>query len=342
MALAMAYGGARGDTALAMRKTAAFEGEQDAVVRGWGRLEASVVDPARPLKLHIANRLFGEKTYSFEPAFVALSSEVFGAALEPVSFKTEAPAVTKHINEWVEQKTERRITNLLPALAKETRLVLVNAIYFLADWATPFSKDATRDEPFSVTASKQKTVPMMHRTGPARMGRTAEATILELPYKGDTAAMWIVLPNRIDGLADIERSLSADKLESFAKALAPEQVAISLPRFELNPAESMRLGDILKKMGMGAAFDREKADFTGIANPADKRDRLSIDEVVHKAFVKVDEKGTEAAAATAILMKGGGGAPPKPTEFRADHPFMFLIVDRTSQLLLFMGRFNEP
>jgi len=168
--------------------------------------------------------------------------------------------------------------------------------------------------------------------------------ILEMPYQGGDAAMIFFLPDRADGLAEVERSLSASKLEEWTGALKSELVVVSLPRFEVSPTPSMSLGDILIELGMPNAFDRDKADFTGIANPTDPRERLRIDKVFHKAFVKVDEKGTEAAAATAVAMAAGAGpgAPQRMLEFIADHPFLFAIVDKPTSLILFVGRVADP
>jgi serpin B len=154
--------------------------------------------------------------------------------------------------------------------------------------------------------------------------------------------MLVVLPDRVDGLGEVEASLTAAKLERWSKALDSRSVAVSLPRFEVSPTPSMSLGEELIKLGMPDAFDREKADFTGIANPTDPRERLKIDKVFHKAFVKVDERGTEAAAATAVVMAKGGGGAPKLFDLNANHPFVFAIVDRSSSLLLFLGRVSDP
>ena len=153
--------------------------------------------------------------------------------------------------------------------------------------------------------------------------------------------MYIVLPDAVDGLPALEKKLAAT-LKALQAKLADDNVLVSLPRFQIDPSEPLRLTKALKALGIVEAFDRDKADFTGMANPTDRKDRLFISDVLHKAFVKVDEKGTEAAAATAIAMETGAGALRPPTPFNADHPFLFLIVDRTSGLILFIGRVVEP
>ncbi len=343
-ALAMTWGGARAQTEEQMRTVMHLDGSRDAVMADWGNLSRSLQDPSRTLKLRIANRLFGEKTAAFDAGYIEKTKSAYGAPLEPVDFKTAFDSARVHINGWVEEQTERRIKELLPqgALDKLTRLVLVNAIYFLADWAEPFDKNGTYDEAFTVAGGGKRKTPMMHRAGGYRFAQIEGMKILEMPYKGGDAAMLVFLPDRPDGLAEVERSLSASKLEEWTSALKSERVAVSLPRFEVSPTPSMSLGDILVELGMANAFDRDKADFTGIANPPDPRERLKIDKVFHKAFVKVDEKGTEAAAATAVVMAAGGAAPQRMLEFTADHPFLFAIVDKPTGLVLFVGRVADP
>ena len=154
--------------------------------------------------------------------------------------------------------------------------------------------------------------------------------------------MLVVLPDKADGLADVEKAMTAERLAAWRKALKDQRVAVALPRFEVNPAASLSLGDALMAMGMPLAFSKESADFSGMAVRSDPRERLYISKVFHKAFVKVDEKGTEAAAATAVVMAEGGGMPAPSVPFNADHPFLFFIVDKPSGLVLFMGRVADP
>jgi serpin B len=345
-ALAMTFGGARGETEAQMKRVLHVDGSRDAVMSDWGKLSRALQNPARPVALRIANRLFGEKTVKFEQPFIDRTRADFAAPLEPNDFVNAFEPARAHINAWVEDQTEHRIKDLLPpaALDKLTRLVLVNAIYFLADWADPFEKSATQEATFDVSPSTSKKTPMMHQGGTQRrLAQVDGVKVLELLYRGGDTSMLVVLPDRKDGLADVEKSLTAAKLEAWRAALVLENVAVSMPRFEVSPTPSMSLGEDLKSLGMPDAFDREKADFTGIANPADRRERLKIDKVFHKAFVKVDEKGTEAAAATAVVMaKGGGMAPAAPLQFTADHPFVFAIVDNTTGLVLFLGRVADP
>ena len=340
-ALAMVWGGARGDTAAQMRAVLHFDADAGEIASRWGRLSQALQDPDRQIAVRIANRLFGEAGYPFERAFLDDTRSAFGAAFEPVAFSSKPDAVRARINDWVEQRTEHRIKDLLApgVVTQDTRLVLVNAIYFLADWANPFRKDATVDRDFVVGASRKR-VKMMRSVASYRYAKSDGVTVLELPYKGNGTSMLVLLPDRADGLADLERTLDASRLTAWTAALTPGEVNVSLPRFTIDSAP-LALAEHLAALGMPAAFDPRKADFTGIAAPSNADERLSISSVVHKAFVRVDEQGTEAAAATAALI-GTTSARPAPIPFTADHPFLFAIVDSESSLVLFLGRVTDP
>jgi serpin B len=343
-ALAMAYGGARGGTAVQMGQVLRFDGSPQAVMQASGRLATSLQDPSRPIVFRIANRLFGEKSEEFEAAYLDATKAAFGAALEPVDFKKAAEAARRLINAWVEEKTEKRIKDLVPSngVNRETRLVLVNAIYFLGDWMEPFRKESTVPRPFSLSAAVKKDVPTMHRADGLRFAARDGLKALELPYKGGNMSMLLLLPDAVDGLAALESSLNVERVDAIVASLSPVRVSVALPKFELEPPAALPLGAVLAGMGMADAFSPAMADFTGIANPPDPRDRLFLSEVFHKAFVKVDEKGTEAAAATAVVMERAAAMPEKLVEFRADHPFLFLIRDNATGLILFMGRVADP
>jgi serpin B len=246
----------------------------------------------------------------------------------------------------VAKETENRIKDLIPVggVDQDTRLVLTNAIYFLGEWATPFAKEGTAPAPFFTSKSDSKPVPTMHRTGQLAFAADAGVKVLDMPYKGGTMAMTVVLPDAVDGLDAVEGRLTPALLDGWIHALAPTNVAVSLPKVEIDPAASISLADTLASMGMPLAFDRSRADFTGIANPPNPADRLSISRVFHKAFVKVDEKGTEAAAATAVVGVKGHAmvVPPPALEFKADHPFLFFLRDVSTNMILFMGRVSDP
>jgi serpin B len=309
----------------------------------WGALAASLQAPARACTLRIANQLFGAQAYAFEPAYLEQVRAAYGAPLEAIAFDRDPDAARDVINAWVSDHTERRILDLLPpgSIGSDTRLVLVNAIYFLGAWHHAFPRAATFDEKFT-TARGPRPVAMMHRTASFGLATDDGVGILELPYAGGDMAMWIVLPDDVDGLARVEQALDAATLAAWGAALDVVEVAVSLPRFTIDPPSPMALAEDLGALGMRRAFDADGADFTGIANPPDPADRLFISAVFHKAFVQVDEQGTEAAAATAVAMSRAGGMPEPVVEFRVDRPFLFLIVDKISGLVLFLGRVVDP
>jgi len=344
-ALAMTGGGARGRTAEEMRRVLHFQGAPAEAMRDSGRLLTELQDGKRGVTFRIANRLFGERSYRFEPSYLEATKAAYGAPLESLDFRGALEAARAAINGWVEAQTEKRILNLVPpgGLNADTRLVLVNAIYFLADWAQPFTKEATRPAPFHLSLSTKTDVPTMHQTETFGWMRGDRFQVLELPYERGAFSMLVLLPDAVDGLGALEDGLSDESLDRIAGGLAPTRVALALPKFEVNPAGSIPMCRLLRGLGMKLAFDPARADFTGIANPPDPRDRLCIAEVFHKAFVKTDEKGTEAAAATAVvMMRVGSAIQSQPVPFKADHPFLFLIRDNASGLVIFMGRVSDP
>jgi len=342
VALAMTWGGAKGATSEEMKKVLHFDGTPADVMIQSGKMVSSL-EKNEDLKVTFANRLFGEHSYSFEEPFLAATKNAYGASLDPVDFIRSHEAARARINGWVEGKTEKRIKNLVPegGVDGDTRLVLVNALYFLADWQTPFDKMYTHDATFRVSSKDSKVVPMMHNEHGFKYGEVDNAKLLELPYKGGNMSMLLALPNDVDGLAALEAQLSSAKLGEWTKGMQQKTVAVALPKFEINPQGSLSLGDALRAMGMPLAFTHD-ADFTGMANPPSADDRLFISRVFHKAFVKVDEKGTEAAAASAVVMAVESAAAVPMAKFEADHPFVFMIRDNRTGLVLFMGRVADP
>jgi serpin B len=341
----MTAGGARGETGEEMRRVLHLQGSAAEAMRDSGRLLTKLQDNQGGVTFRVANRLFGDRSYRFEPSYLEATKAAYGAALESLDFRAALEPARVAINAWVEAQTEKKILDLVPpgGLDAEARLVLVNAIYFLGDWAEPFAKEATRPVPFHLSPSAQRDVPTMHHTGTFAWMRGDRLRALELPYQGGAFSMLVLLPDATFGLTALEDDLSAESLDRIVGALVPTRVALALPKFELNPAASIPLSRLLQGLGMEMAFDRERADFTGIANPRDPRDRLFIGEVFHKAFVRADEKGTEAAAATAVIgVRVASANPSQPVPFDADHPFLFVIRDRRSGLVLFMGRVSDP
>lgn len=349
VALAMTHAGARGDTAKEME--AALH-----VTRPVGELQAAVGTmlaswsetrepprhdaPAEPMELAVANRLFGEATVPYEPAFLELSRSVFAAPLEPVDFKGAHEAARTTINDWVEDRTHDRIKELLPtgAVDASTRLVLVNAIYFKSQWMAPFAEDQTKPAPF-FTSKRAHDVPTMSVTEHFSFTEsTADGVqVVELRYRDAGFSMLLVVPLAKDGLPAVEAALTSERLTAWTGALVGERLALSLPKFRIAPDEGLRLSQALGELGIRKAFSAE-ADFTGIA-PASEQIQLA--EAYHKGFIAVDENGTEAAAATAMAARAGG-MPSEPRAVKVDRPFLYFVRDTKSGLLMFMGRVVDP
>ena len=339
-ALAMTYGGARGDTAKQMEKTLRFPFVDAKLHEGYGQLLADwqAADAKGP-EFRVANRLYGQRSYAFDPAFLDLESKRYGAPLELVDFgKSEDARQT--INHWVSVQTHDKIPDLLApgVLDLDTRLVLTNAVYFKGAWLEPFDKSQTTNAPFTI-GTTTKSVPTMHQTLQARYFETNDAQMIELPYgSGDpdrVFSMTIVLPKAGIDLAQIEAQL--DRLDTWSSSMSYARVELSLPRF--STTSRFELGDALAKMGMPQAFDPQTADFSGMS----KSERLWIAHVVHQAFIATDEAGTEAAAATAVVMDGESAVAPQPAHvLNVDHPFSVSIRDRKTGSVLFMGRIVDP
>jgi serpin B len=341
-ALTMTWAGARGETAEQMKKVLHLEGTTEQALGLTGRLVASYQDPALKVTLRLANRLFGEKTFSFQQTYLDSLGTAFGAPLEPVDFRGAPEASRQHINAWVAEATEDRIKDLIPpgTVDANTRLALTNAIYFLGLWPVPFFQQNTKAAAFHPTPSESKDVPTMHIVHEFRFAATDGVKLLEMPYRGGALAMTLVLPDQQDGLEAVEARLGRATLDGWIAALAMVRVDVALPKFEINPPAPLALSKPLITLGMPLAFDPQKADLTGIAPGG-----LHVSHVFHKAFIKLDEKGTEAAAASVVLVGGKsrrGPPPPSKAEFHADHPFLFFLRDVRSGMILFMGRVSDP
>ncbi len=334
-ALAMTCAGARGETAAQMQKALRFSLPED-------RLHPAFAALARGLKprgceLNIANRLWGQAGYAFLDPFLKVTEDCYGAKLEQLKFAGGTEAARQRINAWVERKTKERIIELIKPgiLDALTRLVLTNAIYFKGDWARQFKKDATRGAPFTLRDGGKVRVPMMYQKAEFAYARHGGLHVLDLPYAGEELSMFVLLPDEVDGLPGLARSLSLDKLKRWLRSVHEEKVQVYLPKFKMT--SEFQLNRVLASMGMPFAFDAVRADFSGM----DGTRSLFISKVIHKAFVEVNEEGTEAAAATAVVMRLRGAPMPAPV-FRADHPFLFLIRDNRSGSILFFGRVVNP
>ncbi|MBI3831691.1 MAG: sigma-70 family RNA polymerase sigma factor [Planctomycetes bacterium] len=346
-ALGMTYSGARGNTAAEMAKALRFTLAQERVHPVMGALIADMNAPQkngkpRGFQLSVANSLWGQKGYPFKQDFLNLTKESYGAGLTEVDFLKAAEDARVAINTWVEQKTKDKIKDLIGkgALTGENRLVLVNAIYFKGDWESPFKKERTKDEPFHFADGKQADTPMMHQTGHYRyMEEENKFQALELPYVNRELSMLVFLPAEAGGLAGFENTVTPENVAKWTAGMKSEMVRIGMPKFKMTWGTE-NLTETLKTLGMKDAFSLGTADFTGMADTKE----LFIGMVLHKAFVDVNEEGTEAAAATAVAMSGGGRPrpTPEPKVFTADRPFLFAIRDNESGSLLFVGRVADP
>ncbi|NXI67312.1 SPB10 protein, partial [Anseranas semipalmata] len=372
-ALALTYLGAKGSTAREMAevlhfiKAAGAEGsssaarpsrgrpkrrkmdpehEQDENIHlGFKELLTAINKPRNNYSLKSANRIYVEKTYPLLPTYIQLSKKYYKAEPHKVNFKTAPEPTRKEINTWVEKQTEGKIKDLLGSkdVVNTTRLILVNAIYFKAEWEMKFHPGTTDLQPFRLSKNKSKPVKMMHmrHTFPVLIMETMNFKMIELPYVNHELSMFILLPDDIrdgtTGLEQLERELTYEKLSEWAdsKKMRETLVDLQLPKFTLE--EKYDLRDTLSSMGMRSAFS-DNADFSGVA---DKRD-LVISKVLHKSFVAVDEKGTEAAAATAVITIVTSEPFSHVLKFKADHPFHFFIRHNKSKTILFFGRFCSP
>ena len=338
-ALALAWSGARGETEKQMTEVLHFPLPQEQLHPAFGALETQLNEQSKEghYQLNVANALWGQNGYCFLPEFLDTTNKYYGAGLRTVDFVTKTEDARKTINVWVEEKTNEKIKELIMPglLSPMTRLVLTNAIYFKGDWAIQFDKKKTADAKFTISADKKTVVPMMNLKENFKYDQTDLFQIIELPYKGDQLSMIVILPKRIDYLDRVEKELvNSDKPGHWFKRLRKRDVIVYLPKFKITWGV-VDLTKTLSDMGMPAAF--MKADFSGM----DGTKNLLISNVVHKAFVEVNEEGTEAAAATGIAMKLTS-MPAPPQVFRADHPFIFIIKDNQSGSILFMGKVVNP
>jgi serpin B len=340
-ALGMTYAGAEGETADEMAHVLHFVLPMETTCRAFGslmeRLSSGDVQDAQsgePFTLAITNGLWVQDGFSLLSDFVARAESNFDAAVRNLDFRGDLEGSRTTINDWVAEKTAERILNLLPqgVINPDTRVVLTNAVYFKANWQSPFEESLTRDGSFSLEDRSSVTVPMMQQTEFFKYVSAEGCSAIEMDYFGGTASMLILLPD--GSLEDFEENLDADFINNIRVRMTSQNVALSMPRFEFT--RSMSLNQMLIDMGMPTPFSTE-ADFSGFTGAPD----LFISAVVHKAFVKVDESGTEAAAATAVVM-AIQCIPPTPVEMNIDHPFLFLIMDKQTGSILFMGRVMDP
>ncbi len=347
-ALAMTYAGAQDETALQIAKALRFTLPPSQLHPAFHKMiaelqgrNATQIAPDRPadVQLFTANALWVQAGERILADFQKRIEINYLGGLYPVDFQHAPEEARQTINAWVLEQTKGKIKDLLKSthIDARTLLIITNAIYFKALWASPFSKEKTAQEDFHASPSDVVRVDMMKQSGRFRYDDEASFQVLELPYKGDTLAMVILLPKAKDGLGPLESSLTAPKIESCLSKLSSHRMEVSLPKFKLTA--ECELKDALSELGMPVAFKPGAADFSGITGTRE----LAISAVVHKAFVEVEERGTEAAAATGVVMARTAAAIAQTTViFRADHPFFFLIRDYSTGAILFLGRMVRP
>ncbi|NXK96222.1 SPB10 protein, partial [Formicarius rufipectus] len=372
-ALGLTYLGAKGNTAIEMAEVLHFtqavgaeasssvarpsrgrpkrrkmdpENKQAADIHSsFKQLLTAINKPRSTYSLRSANRIYVEKTFLLLPTYIQLSKNYYKAEPQKVNFKTAPEQSGKEINAWVEKQTEGKIKNLLNSrdVTNSTRLILVNAIYFKAEWEVKFQGQYTDLKPFRLSKNKTKPVKMMYvrNTFPVLIMETMNFKMIELPYVKRELSMFILLPDDIKdnttGLEQLERELTYEKLSEWteSKKMTETLVDLYLPKFKLE--ERYDLTDNLVRMGMRSAFSIN-ADFSGMTEKGD----LQISKVFHKSFVAVDEKGTEAAAATAVIIELTSAPIVHVLNFKVDHPFFFFIRHNKSKSILFFGRFCSP
>jgi len=338
-ALSMTFVGAAGATKSELGSSL---GVNDNTAGSLAQKFKSVNAASASYTLQSANGIFLEKTYDILPAYRGKVVNDFGANISSVDFANQAETARKQINAFVEAKTNNKIKDLFPAdsLDSSTKLVLVNAVYFKANWEEKFEKSATSSQPFTLAGGDQKNANLMNQVEDFRYAESAElggAQVLELRYTKGETSMVVILPKKETGIQALESSLTAAALDSALGQLSSNKVDVYLPKFKVNT--DYQLVEPLKALGIKAAFSNQ-ADFSGIS----QKGNLKISKVVQKVFVEVDETGTEAAAATGIQAVAFSAMVDmrEPKTFRADRPFLYLIRHNQSKSILFMGRVANP
>ncbi len=295
----------------------------------------------RPYTLYTANQLWGQQDYDWEQPFLDVTDMQYQAPLEDTDFMGDAESARQDINSWVSDQTHERIPELFSQgdIDSLTRLVLANAIYFLADWDLPFEESSTSNQDFTLTDGSTVSVPLMSQTEEHSYGEFEGGKLLEMVYESGDVSMVFLLPDDHDGLEALEDQLSASLVDEWIDGANDVAVSVHIPSFQMEC--EFPIEDVLVDLGVESAWLEGIADFSGMLDP--NIERLWLARVVHKAFVRVDEEGTEAAAATGAVMAGESASiSDEPQEFRADHPFIFMIRDRLTGTILFQGRMSDP
>ncbi len=340
VALSMAQAGAKGTTQSQMDQVLHYTLPGKSLYQAFDALQLALAGEQKnqgnpsenDFTLNVVNAAWGQNGYQFLQDYLDTLAEYYDAGMRLVDFKANPDAARQTINDWVAQQTAQKIKDLIPqgAITPLSRLVLTNAIYFNSPWLSRFDESATKDGVFNNLDGRQSTVPMMNTQHTFGYFQGSGYQAVELPYAGDKLSMLVMVPDA-GQFAVFEKSLDPPLLETVRQGLRGAEVTLSMPKFKYE--SSISLGDVLKSMGMSDAFDPNKADLSGMDGTRD----LFISDVLHKAYVSVDEKGTEAAAATAVVV-GTTAMPENVVALKIDRPFIFMIQDNQSGSVLFVGR----
>lgn len=354
LAMGYAYRGADGETAQQMRDVMHFGASPEGYLSGAGALDRLMNLSGDGRELRSANAFWVRDRLELVPGFEADLQREASGSFRRVNFASDPEAAREEINRWVAERTNDRIEDLIAkgVIGSKTAAVLVNAIYWKADWLKPFRAESTRPEPFFMADGNRIETDLMKARNDFRGIERGSVKLVELPYAGEEVSMVAILPDEPDGLAALEDSLTASRLEDWLGRLdeaEPYDTVLTIPKMSLD--WNADLGSALKRMGAPLPFT-DQANFDRMAafpqSSLSDWCGLTISNVIHKANIDVDEKGSEAAAVTAVVMGGvivtgsRGPPPPPPFVFRADHPFMFLLRDKRSGAILFIGRLVDP
>lgn len=340
-ALAVTYAGAKGNTAREMAEILWFPEDQESFHTGYKTFTDSIqlTGIEKGTELRIANALWVQDDYKLRQDFLELADSCYKAKAENVNFKKpeELELTREKINRWIEKITNDKIHDLIPRgmLKEVTRLVITNAIWFNGNWMNPFDKSNTSSSLFNISREFTVTTDFMHQKSHAGYYEDEEVQALELAYKGNKKSMVIILPKETDGWKLVGRVLTSDRLSIISREMVDKEVEMAIPKFTYE--SQFNLKETLVLMGMKEPFS-DDADFSGMTGAND----LKIDEVIHKAFIEVNESGTEAAAATAVIMVLKSALEEESIRFNANHPFIYFIMDKTTGGIIFMGRFVNP
>ena len=338
-ALAMTYAGARGNTARQMAVTMHFTAESKSLHRSLGEFisQLNSIQKETDVELNVANAIWAQRGYQFLDEFIRIVQQSYQAKLNQADFAAAAEAARQAINMWVERQTNQKIKDLIQpgVLNALTRLVLVNAIYFKGFWESQFKPVDTEDLDFWLSVDTTVKLPLMRQKHEFGYWENEWLQVLEMPYKDKSLSLVTLLPKERSGISELEQKLTLENMMIWQKNLRARKVIVFFPKFKVDSEFS--LSQILASMGMHDAFDPSRADFSAMVG----KKELHISAVIHKAFVEVNEEGTEAAAATGFVV-GVTSIAPSPPIFKADHPFIFFIRDNASQSILFLGRLADP